>query len=146
MKEVVRADPAYRRRFLLTVVVCTLVGMAVVGLTEPYFKALRSELSQPLARERLGQIVNQLGVAALAMYLLLWAGALALLGEGLRIRRTGQFPPPGAKVLRDTPVVRGEIARMRATLLIISAALIGFCLVVLGLMGFQLALVLRQAG
>ena len=48
-----------------------------------------------------------------------------------------------AKVLRDTPVVRGELARMRSTLLMVSGVLLGVCLLMLGLMGLQLVWVLR---
>lgn len=145
MKEVVRADPVYRRRFLMTMVLASVVGTVVLWRIEPYLTALQVELKHQVPRERLVQILNQLGVGALVMYIFLWIGAAALFRDGLRIRRAGQFPPPGAKVLRDTPVVRGDIARMRATLLMASGVLLGVCLVVLGLMGLQLALVLKEA-
>jgi hypothetical protein len=47
-------------------------------------------------------------------------------------------------VLRDTPVIEGDIARLRATMLMVSAVLLGFCLVVVGLMGVQLLFALKR--
>jgi hypothetical protein len=144
MKPVIKADPVYRRQFLWTLGLACAVGSVVIWRSESYFRDWQAELSRPVAPERMAQMVSQLSLGALVVYGLMWAGALALFRDGLRIRRAGQFPPPGAKVLRDTPVIEGDIARLRATMLMVSAVLLGFCLVVVGLMGVQLLFALKR--
>jgi hypothetical protein len=63
-----------------------------------------------------GSWVACLPVAALAVWLWL---------EGGRVHRAGRFPPPGAKVIRDTPILHGDAARRRAMVYRIFAVILG---------------------
>ena len=45
--------------------------------------------------------------------------------HGGRIRESRRYPPPGAKVIRDTPVAHGEVARARGLALRVLAVLLG---------------------
>ena len=57
-----------------------------------------------------------------------WIGGLSFVGIGLwmfalgwRINRAGQYPPPGMKVIRDTPIRTGPQARTMANVLQLAA-------------------------
>jgi hypothetical protein len=45
--------------------------------------------------------------------------------HGVRIGRAGRYPAPGSKVIRDTPVLHGDAARLRATALKVLAVFLG---------------------
>ena len=56
-------------------------------------------------------------IAALMLILAAWVG-----GYARRVFRSGQFPPPGTWVLKDTALRRGTAARMRAWGAVVVAA------------------------
>ncbi len=58
--------------------------------------------------------------------------ALVIVGGGVLFGGAGRYPPPGLRVVRDTPVVVGEAAGRRGRLLQVFA-------VVMGLAGLLLA-------
>lgn len=61
------------------------------------------------------------------------AGAIVLLRDALRILRSGQVPPPGAKVWQRTPIRRGTLARRagygRLAMFVASLLCVTYCLV-----------------
>jgi len=77
---------------------------------------------------------NVLGLVYL-FAVLMGAGALLLAAYfgylAMRIRSTGQFPPPGAMVLKDTPLLTGAAARRRGWI----AAAASLMLIVAGTAG-----------
>lgn len=72
-------------------------------------------------------------LVALAVYL--WS-------LGARVLRAGQFPPPGYRVIRDTPVVGGQAAVLRGRAFRALALCLGGGAVLLWLFLWRLARVL----
>jgi hypothetical protein len=113
VSEIQRADPAARRASVLIIACGAVVGVVLIGLAG----ALRPEFERWLAedpRPRLEWVMAALSLMASGPLLGL---AWYLWRLGHRIRRAGAFPPPGFKVVRDTPVETGQAARRRAVVI-----------------------------
>jgi hypothetical protein len=117
-----RADPVARRRVLLL-----LVGFAVCGVL---LKVGADWFRSPLAHWVLADPAaadQRLGYVLFAMALLMSTPLLALAvffySLGRRTVRSGEFPPPRWRVVRDTPVISGAAAVSRGRLLLVLAAL-----------------------
>jgi hypothetical protein len=112
---IVRAHPVRRRRFLWTLVALAALGAAAIWL-----------LAARLAQGGLGLAqARRLLWSVTALLSLIAAGAaLVLTRLAARIFRSGRYPPPGALVLRDTPVRTGTRARALAWLGLTCAALL----------------------
>jgi hypothetical protein len=92
----------------------------------------------------LGETRPELAVKRLVFYArVILGGGLMLLGilgailirVAVRTIQSGRFPPPGMKVLRDTPIITGNGAKLRAILLVAvtfvlvtSQVFLSFCL------------------
>lgn len=121
--EIRRVDPTYRRRVAIAAVVAAGIGFGVLWLIRGqmnHIDALAEE-NMAAATERAMDLV-----AAVA-----WAGGLGTVGTGLwfwylgwKVRRSGEFPPPGWKVIKDTPVRRGRRAAALATVVQGASALL----------------------
>ena len=120
--EIQHADPVARRRVLIAVLVIVVLGSIGWAALQAWLDGLRSlpaaEAQRSLATALQLLVAHLgLGVAGLAIYILFLAS---------RTRRALRYPPPGSSVVRDTPVVVGDRARVRATLLrIVGCAMIG---------------------
>jgi len=79
-----------------------------------------------------------LSAVALLLAPLLGFGAY-LWSLGRRVIRASTFPPPGLRVIRDTPVISGEAAVLRGRQLKLLALCCGISCVALGLLLLQLA-------
>jgi len=108
MSEVIPADPAYRRRIAILVLVLAAVGAAAIAWLERTWAAIDPGTVDPDAVKRVLTIAPVL----LAIPLLLFG--LWLARFSLRVYREERFPPEGVKVIRDTQLVTGEAARLRA--------------------------------
>jgi hypothetical protein len=102
--DVVPADPALRRRALFVA-----VGAIVPG----------GFLAWKLERWLLASAPGDPGAARMALWLatgvasaLTFAAAVYVAWIALRILRARRFPPPGMRVMRDTPVRIGGAARV----------------------------------
>ena len=125
--EIQRADRQLRTRIFLGVLLAAVAG--VVGLV-----AVQSWLSELLRRPSAAGTKQATLVAVLAWSigvtcLLLVAVAVHVWRFGKRIRTAMQFPPPDARVVRDTIVVRGSAAAGRANILQVIAIVLGLCAV-----------------
>jgi hypothetical protein len=121
MPEVQRADPALRRRALLAAVAIATAGWAAFFVLQDWLAGLR--YGDPVAlRHSLesamlwGSWVATLPVIALALWLWRYGG---------RVQAAARYPPPGARVIRDTVVVHGDAARLRATAMRVLAVFLG---------------------
>lgn len=125
---VVRADPALRRRALILALVIAVAGGAWVAGTA-------SRLEADHSTEALQQwLLATIGVAvAVAL-----AGGIPLLLLARQILKTGQFPPPGRRVLRDTPLRRGPAAMRMAWAAIVVTALLWTCSGVLSMLALRI--------
>ena len=134
MNEVQKADPAARRQAVLMIVFATAIGALLIAgfehFREPFREWLSSEPAETARRVELAIYVSAFIVSApvIAFAIYFW-----LLGA--RVLRAQQFPPPGFRVIRDTPVVGGRGAMLRghaiqvlAVCLGVSAALLWFFL------------------
>ena len=135
MKEIQKADPAARRQAVLLVIFGMAVGALLIAgiehFREPFREWLLSEPAETARRAKLAMYVSGFVVSApvIAFAIYLW-----LLGA--RVLRAQQFPPPGFRVIRDTPVVgghgavnRGHAMQVLAVCLGMSAALLWLFLV-----------------
>lgn len=118
MPEIQPADPATRRRALFGAAVVALAGWLALFTLQRWLRGLggTDPVALRLALEDAmlwGSWAACLPVAVLATWLWL---------QGLRIMRAGRYPAPGAKVIRDTPVLHGDAARLRGLALRVLAA------------------------
>jgi hypothetical protein len=134
MRDLQRADPAARRQAVRFLVVGAVVGAVLIAGLERYRTPLQewllAEPDRAVARLRL--VVLLLGISMSVPLCGLGAYLWSLGGKVVRAR---QFPPPGQRVVRDTPLLTGQAAESRGRLL----KVFGICL---GVAGPLLALVL----
>ena len=129
MTEIRRADPVARRRLVL-IVACEVVLGALLILALEYSRTIVRDPAE-LAR-RLWLVFSLLAVLLVASPI---AFAVYLWSVGTRILRAGEFPPPGVRVIRDTPILSGAAAVARgrgfkalAAALAVAAAILGIFL------------------
>jgi hypothetical protein len=133
MTEVRRADPAAKRQALVFVILGAFAGAVLMIGFERYRIPLRDwVLSEPGKfgfRLRLVFLVTGvlLSVPLVTFAIYLWA-------LGARVLRAQQFPPPGYRVIRDTPVVEGQAAIFRGRGLKVLALCLGMVAVLLWLL------------
>ena len=132
--DVRRADAAFRRLAIGALAAGTCVGAVLIGALNRYRGQLADWVKSDAGRSAQRA---ELILAALAALLLapLVAMAAYLSVVGGRAVRTGEFPPPGSRVIRDTPILRGHEALSRgrvlqgvAVFLCAAALAIGFLL------------------
>jgi hypothetical protein len=144
MTEVRRADPAARRLTVLLVIVGVLVATLLIVGFERYRTLLRDWLlSEPGELGYRVRLVFFLSAAVLSAPLV--AFAVYLWSLGAKVLRARQFPPPGYRVIRDTPVIGGQAAVLRGRDLKVLAACLGVASVLLWLLLGRLAWVLGEA-
>ena len=138
MNEVQKADPAARRQAVLVIVFATATGALLIAgfehFREPFREWLSSEPAETARRAKLAVYVSAfiLSAPVIAFAIYLW-----LLGA--RVLRAQQFPPPGFRVIRDTPVVGGGGAMIRGHAIQIFAVCLGVGAAVLWLFFWWLA-------
>jgi hypothetical protein len=138
MTEVRRADPAVRRQAILLVVLGTVVGALLILGFERYRTPLRDWLlSEPGEQPRRVKLVFSLTATLMSAPLVAFAAYFWSLGA--KVVRAGVFPPPGYRVMRDTPVIAGHAAVLRghglqslALCLVVASALLWLLLWWLG--------------
>ena len=143
MTEVRRADPAVRRRAVLFVILGTVVGALLILGFERYRTPLRDWLlSEPEERARRVKLVLSLTGVLLSAPLVAFAGYLWSLGA--RVVRAEVFPPPGYRVLRETPVIVGPPAVARGRTLRAFALYLGIASALLWLLLWWLGRVVSE--
>lgn len=138
MSDIRKADPAYRRRIALILLIVLSVSALVTFGLEHYQSRLRDWIvSDP---EALPQRVKAV-LLVFAVFLLapLLALGVCFWSLGHRVLHAREFPPPGLRVIRDTAVVTGERAKFRGRLLKMLALASGIASIVLGLLLWRLA-------
>jgi hypothetical protein len=114
---ILKADLEYKRRWLLlyAAMAITVFGIALWGLP-----ALMEHLQAKAPADALRFI--QIVLIILFAPLLLMAYSLYRIAR--RIQASGQCPPPGVKVIRDTEILEGNAARRKGRLLFVSSILL----------------------
>jgi hypothetical protein len=105
--DVVGADPAFRRK-ALALALGVVVVILVVVLSAPRFLVSLSALS----RASPGEAVVWFAAFIVPVLVLAFAVGVAALRRSLATLREGRFPPPGMRMVRETPVIRGRPARV----------------------------------
>ena len=112
-QEIVPADKRLRLLAILATVLA--VGLCVFGLVLLRGELLR--LPEPGAADRREAVQRMLVV----LTVIACVGGSSFVGTGLwfvrlgyRVFRSGRFPPPGMKVIRDTPIRTGRQASSTA--------------------------------
>ena len=122
-QDIVRADKEFRKRFVLFLMLIVIVfGFAILSM-----KSYLDEMGR-LRRENPGLAGKKV------ILLLRWwmgLGSLPILGFGVyqvsiarRILKSGQYPPPGLKMLRDTKIQTGAKAKKAAMSLIALSSIV----------------------
>jgi hypothetical protein len=112
-RDIRRADPVLHRRAVLIVAAGTLIGALLIFLFERYQGQMQAWLlADPSALETRMRAV--LVMVALVLFAPLAAFGVWCWRFGGRVREAAMFPPPGVRVVRDTPVVEGAAALARA--------------------------------
>jgi hypothetical protein len=138
MTDVRKADPSARRHAVLLLIVGTCVGALLIVGFERYHTPLRDWiLAEPEASAQRVKLVFLLLAVLLPAPLLAFAAYVWSVGE--RVLRAREFPPPGFRVIRDTPVITGDRAISRGRLLKVFALGCGIASVVLGLLLWRVA-------
>lgn len=113
-KEILHADSRYRRKFIVKITVLSSVALAMGALLifwgRPWLKGYLETLEP-------GAALNLLTWSLVCIFLSFLPLSASLFWLGRKIVRAGRFPLPGAKVIRDTEVLRGGRAIARGRLL-----------------------------
>ena len=115
---VVPADAAYRRNVVACFVVMIAIGAAALLWGRLVFiEWLASQDPRDAARA--------MQISFAAAFVPAIPMAFALLRLSRRIRASGQFPPPGMRVVVDTMIVTGAVAQRQARGFLAVAVIIG---------------------
>ena len=141
MTGVRRADPAARWTAALVLVAGTCIG-AFLLVAFTYYRTPLSDwvLADPGSSARRVKLVFLLPAALLLAPLL--ALAVYLWALGGKVIRAREFPPPGLRVIRDTPIVTGERAVSRGRLLKVLALGCGIAAAALAVLLWRFGLLL----
>jgi hypothetical protein len=120
MSEIHRADPALRRFTLYAVVIIAAAGAAGFVIFQRWFANVQLLPPDEAWTALLGALAWTSGL----MLLLVIGTSLYAWRLGARIKRTSQYPPRGARTLRDTAILEGKNAHSRGNLLQVVGALL----------------------
>jgi hypothetical protein len=112
--QMVPADPSLRRRAVWLLVAVAVLGAWAITVMSAQLREVRSLATM----ER--WLWSAVGLASGGS--VVFGVCLARLAQ--RVFRTGQYPPPGQRVIRDTPVRRDRAARQLAWLAIGGAGIL----------------------
>jgi hypothetical protein len=107
--ERIPADHQLRRRSILLVVLAVVVGAVLLWVLHIRLERIQQTAEQDLVAAADG--------ALRLVQICAWCGGLGFVGIGLwfgrlgwQIHASGQYPPPGMKVIKDTPLRTGPSA------------------------------------
>jgi hypothetical protein len=112
MTGVRKADPGFRRQAIVVLVIGACVGALLIAGFAHYHIVVRGWLlAEPGASAQRARLIFLLLAALLLAPLLGFAAYVWSLGA--RVLRAREYPPPGLRVVRDTPVIAGARAVSR---------------------------------
>jgi uncharacterized protein YneF (UPF0154 family) len=124
--DIIPADKALRKKAIIIVVALAVAGVLGFYIVDRYMDSLNALFctDPKLARVK-------------ARTLVLWSlriggffiGVLSgyFISVGIRIIRIGQYPWPGMRVMRDTRIVRGRLAKVLGFLIILLSSVLLVC-------------------
>jgi hypothetical protein len=130
VSEIRKADPEARRRAILMVVFGATIGALLIAGFGHFRGSLHEWLvSDPAETAFRARVVVCAAAFLLAAPLIAFTVYLWLLG--VKVVRAQQYPPPGLRVIRDTPVISGPGAVTRGQAIQVVAVCLGLSAVVL---------------
>lgn len=121
-QEILKADPAFRKRLLVIIGIVVILGILLIGIVIPRFLIPGGDSADP------AQALNQLKWLLAIIYLPLLGFCVYLVSMAIRSWRQEVFPPLGTRVIKDTPIFRGQKARHKALGIIILAIVLLSCI------------------
>jgi len=119
-QEILKADPSARRKAILSCIVAVIFGILILVWIVPswfeYLNTLPKDQSISLA-------INLIAFLSVIPFSI----SLYFYRQGLKIIKSERCPPPGTKVIKDTPIIMGEKARWRGKVLIVISIIILVC-------------------
>jgi len=139
MGETQKADPHSRRAAVAIVGGGTIVGVILITVARRFRPEFEAWLKEDLSDRLIFVVVTMtilttgplLGLAAYVWHL------------GRRVLRAERYPPPGLRVIHDTPVVTGPAARRRGRWLQLYAVVLGLAALLLVFFIWRLFAALR---
>ncbi len=118
-RPILRADPAYRKKMIRIFLSALLVGFILLSLAIPKLEnaTLAKDPGKALITIKLILVLLLVIPALLCIYLL----RIAI--NSIKLR---QFPPPGTKVIKDTPIFSDAEAVKRGLILLFFALILMF--------------------
>lgn len=110
--EVHKADPRAQRTAVVALISGLIVGALLIIVAPRLRPGLESWVRED-PESRLQLVLAGLGFVAIAP---LFGLAAYLWDVSRRTDRSGRYPPPGARLIKDTPVLTGGAAAQRARL------------------------------
>ncbi|MCD6182277.1 MAG: hypothetical protein J7K89_07855 [Candidatus Cloacimonetes bacterium] len=122
-KGLVRADPAYRRRMVIILAIVVLFGAVIIIHANNYFHEVLS-LSKSAPQEAILALKHYLYYFMAANLIFFLPFFLYFFSLAIRTIASKQFPPPRAKVLRDTYKQVGSRATISGIVLLLFSLLV----------------------
>jgi hypothetical protein len=129
------ADPRLRTQAAGVAAATIVTGAFGIFLFSSWVEAARLLPPAQAQQQLLRAFLWATGAGVLALMVL----AAFLWRTGARTHRAGEYPPPGSRVLRETPVLEGEAALRRARILRMLAVLAALLAVAVVLLAWRLA-------
>ncbi len=129
--EIQRADPQRRRQALAVVLLTLAFGALALWALQRWFREVRSLYGSD-AQSLKEQLAFVLSASSAALVVLVLLVGMWLWRIGNHVRGAGRFPPPGARLVRDSVVLHGAAAARRGRLLHVLAAALLICALGLG--------------
>lgn len=131
MREIQKADHDARRRAFILVGIAAVIGMGAILLLESYKGEIEDYLERNVDYFLAHPEIPALGFCILILPIYIFAIYLWRLGSS--VVREQRFPPPGLRVIRDTPVLSGVAGVRRGRIMQGLALLLFSCGVALPL-------------
>lgn len=121
--DVQRADPKLRIAAIAGVILVFVLGAVLWVVLQRWL----TELKQVPVSTARAQLLTAFAWAVGSVCVAITWLAASLWRSGIAIRRAAQWPLPGSRVVRDTPVLRGEPAVSRGRLMQVAGAVLFLC-------------------
>ena len=142
-REIVKADPGLRRQMLLVLLLIVAIGLFALEWV-PKEMATILAIARESPAEARARTVLLLGALVAPPVLLGMVAGVDTIRRSVSTFRTDRFPPPGMRVLRDTPVLRGRSARGLAIVMATLGALLIACCTALPVLGYRLGVAVQR--
>ena len=141
-QEIVPGDPALRRKMLLAAPLILAIGFVALATLPRATRLLILWLQESPGGGRHAVLVMLAFAAPFTFGA--WLVGFDVVRRSLGTLRTRRFPPPGMRVMRDTPVVRGGTARVLGILGLVLGASLLTAGAMLPRMAYRIGAVLRD--